>query len=263
LARNIQTFKPIDESAAFADLDFDPKNFDGFFAHFYEFIVDGIQKNGDNVEIPATYCITLDETNCAQICDETQIRYDEILLFDTPVFYFIFVDVKAVFSCLRGENVAVVKLPEIEIIEDVESEPIEISKPESIPNKFIVNDGIATDNETGLMWLRFAYGQRWENGIKGTAKLLNSEQALIGVKLFNPRVNYAGHNDWRIPTISELKTLIGIEPDIFPNDYQKETKFWSSTHKDDSAWIVDFNNGNATLNIKTNKNHVRLVRSGQ
>ena len=102
VARNIQSFKPIDESAAFADLDFDRKNFDDFFAHFYEFIVDGIHKNGDKVEIPVTYCITLDETNCSKICAQTQIRYDEILLFDTPVFYFIYVDVKDIFSCLRA-----------------------------------------------------------------------------------------------------------------------------------------------------------------
>jgi hypothetical protein len=101
-ARNIQNFKSIDESAAFADLDFDRKNFDDFFAHFYDYIVDGIHKKGDKVEIPVTYCITLDETNCSKTCEETQIRYDEILLFDTPVFYFIFVDVKDVFKHLRG-----------------------------------------------------------------------------------------------------------------------------------------------------------------
>jgi hypothetical protein len=103
-AREITDFKSIDESAAFADLDFDRKNFADFFAHFYEFIVDGIHKNGDNVEIPVTYCITLDETNCSKICEQTQIRYDEILLFDTPVFYFIYVDVKNVFSCLRQNS---------------------------------------------------------------------------------------------------------------------------------------------------------------
>jgi hypothetical protein len=103
-ARNIQTFKPIDESAAISDLDFDRKNFADFFGHFYEFIVDGIHKKGDKVKIPVTYCITLDETNCSKICEQTQIRYDEILLFDTPVFYFIYFDVKAVFSCLRQNS---------------------------------------------------------------------------------------------------------------------------------------------------------------
>ncbi|MDD5227903.1 MAG: hypothetical protein PHN45_01690 [Methylococcales bacterium] len=102
IARQITEFKPIEEHAAFADLDFDRKNFDDFFAHFYEFIVDGIHKNGDNVEIPVTYCITLDEQNCLKTCEKTQIRYDEILLFDTPVFYFIYVDVKEVFKHLRN-----------------------------------------------------------------------------------------------------------------------------------------------------------------
>jgi len=102
-ARQITNFKAIQNEAAFADLDFDRKNFDNFFEHFYEFVADGIHKNGDNIQIPVTYCITLDETNCSKICDQTQIRYDEILLFDTPVFYFIFIDVKKVFACLRDE----------------------------------------------------------------------------------------------------------------------------------------------------------------
>ena len=101
-ARQITNFKAIQNDAAFADLDFQSKNFDNFFEHFYEFVVDGIHKNGDNVEIPVTYCITLDETNCSKTCEQTQIRYDEILLFDTPVFYFIYVDVKDIFFYLRN-----------------------------------------------------------------------------------------------------------------------------------------------------------------
>lgn len=103
-ARQITDFKPIQNEAAFADLDFQSKNFEDFFAHFYEFIVDGIHKHGDHVEIPLTYCITLDETNCSKICEKTQISYDEILLFDTPVFYFIYLDIKDIFSCLKNQN---------------------------------------------------------------------------------------------------------------------------------------------------------------
>lgn len=100
---DITDFKLINENAEFADLDFDRKNFDDFFTHFYEFIVDEIHKNIDGqVEIPVTYCITLDETNCSQICEKTGIRYDEILLFDTPVFYFLYIDIKDIFSFLRA-----------------------------------------------------------------------------------------------------------------------------------------------------------------
>ncbi len=112
VAREITDFKPIDEKAGFADLDFQRKNFADFFAHFYEFIVDGIHKKDGKVEIPVRYCITLDETNCSKTCEKTGIRYDEILLFDQPVFYFLFVDVKDVFARLRGE----VFIPEKPII---------------------------------------------------------------------------------------------------------------------------------------------------
>ena len=99
--RKITEFKSIEESAAFTDLDFKRENFDNFFSHFYESIVDQIYKKGDSVEIPVTYCITLDEHNCSKKCLKTQIRYDEILLFDNPIFYFIFIDVKDIFLCLR------------------------------------------------------------------------------------------------------------------------------------------------------------------
>ena len=101
LAQEIQAYKVINEQAGFADLDFNRYNFDDFFAHFYDFIVNGIKKNGDNVEIVVTYCITLDEENCSKTCDKTHIRYDEILLYQQPVFYFIYVDRKDIFSCLR------------------------------------------------------------------------------------------------------------------------------------------------------------------
>jgi hypothetical protein len=101
-AQEITNFKPIEESASFADLDFDRKNFGDFFGHFYDFIVDGIHKTNGKVEIPITYCITLDETNCSKTCETTKIRYDEILLYDQPVFYFIYIDINEIFACLRN-----------------------------------------------------------------------------------------------------------------------------------------------------------------
>jgi hypothetical protein len=100
-AREIKNYKAINENAGFADLDFNRNNFADFFSHFYDFIVDDINSNDDKVEIAVTYCITLDETNCSKICEKTQIRYDEILLYQQPVFYFIYVDIKDIFNFLR------------------------------------------------------------------------------------------------------------------------------------------------------------------
>lgn len=106
VAREIKEFKSIKQNAEFTDLDFDQKNFADFFPHFYEFIVDGIYKNGNNFEIPVTYCITLDKENCPKICKKTEIYYDEVFLFDTPVFYFIYVDIKEIFSFLRANQLS-------------------------------------------------------------------------------------------------------------------------------------------------------------
>ena len=42
-------------------------------------------------------------------------------------------------------------------------------------NKFFIGqDGIAEDIETGLIWLRLAYGQKWQNGaVVGNSKKIN------------------------------------------------------------------------------------------
>ena len=95
-------FKEIDEHAIFADQDFLDKTQPFLNPFFYEFIVNDIRKVNGKIEIPVTYCITLDETNCSKTCDITGVRYDEMLLYNQPVFYFIYIDIKDVFACLKN-----------------------------------------------------------------------------------------------------------------------------------------------------------------
>jgi hypothetical protein len=104
-AKKIKYFKSINESAGFSDLDFQRKNFADFFAHFYDFIVEDIRKDSDNIDVPVKYCITLDLNNCSKFCDITKIHYDELCLNEKPVMYFIYVDIKDVFSYLRTEAI--------------------------------------------------------------------------------------------------------------------------------------------------------------
>jgi hypothetical protein len=100
--KEIKSYKPIAENAEIADVDLKSKNFDNFFAYFYEYIVDGIHKNKDGkIQIPVTYCITLDKENCSQYCETTDIFYDEICLYNQPVFYFIYIDIQEIFNFLR------------------------------------------------------------------------------------------------------------------------------------------------------------------
>jgi hypothetical protein len=89
--------------------------------------------------------------------------------------------------------------------------PINISFTQKNLGKFIVQNEIAIDLQMKLMWLRFAYGQRWLDGeLVGLSQKVNWENAMKIPEFFNQQ-NYLGYNDWRLPNIYELKTLIDME----------------------------------------------------
>jgi hypothetical protein len=137
--------------------------------------------------------------------------------------------------------------------------------------KFTVQDGIAEDTETGLMWLRFTYGQTWQNGTAvGDVKRSNWNMAFEMARQFNQQGGYADYSDWRLPTIDELKTLIDqvkgnsgnfIDTDIFPENTQY---YWSSSpnaRNNDSACCLNFYNGSGSCDVyKGNSFAARLVR---
>lgn len=91
-------YKPIDVTKYISDLDFKTVSF----LYFYENILADITKNqsGEILHI-VKYCITFDEEVTHKICEETKIKYDEILLNKKPIFYFIYFDLKGIMSFLR------------------------------------------------------------------------------------------------------------------------------------------------------------------
>jgi hypothetical protein len=152
-------------------------------------------------------------------------------------------------------------------------------------------DGTVTDVITGLMWMRCAIGQKWiEQTCKGKATEMNWDDATkYSLKL-------AGYNDWRLPNIEELGTLVycsngmpdfysngknasnesndwgcygkpvqdhirpTIAPGVFPNS--PSSLFWSSTRKgpsDDPNGIY-FGYGSVSNNNRTGFTHLRMVR---
>lgn len=133
-------------------------------------------------------------------------------------------------------------------------------------NKFIVQDGIATDTDTGLIWLRFAYGQIWlDDTSVGKVKEVCWEDAFDCAKQFNQQGGYADYASWRLPTVSELKSLIDetknnyINADIFPNN--AGSFFWSSTPSSPSnAWVLLPNNGESGSVFNSSRCAVRLVK---
>lgn len=99
--RGVSYFKELDVDSCISDKDFKHENFNDFFKFFYEKIVYDIYKEDMDVEVVTKYCVTFDKQNCLEKCEDTGVFYDEIMLNDKPVFYFIYVDIEDVFNFLR------------------------------------------------------------------------------------------------------------------------------------------------------------------
>lgn len=111
--KNISQYKSIAENSEISDVDF--KKVD--FSYFYDVVFYDIAKNKEGkIEIPIKYCITLDKINCPQeiitdwyMYNEVPVKpiytfYDEIFLYNQPVFYFIYVDIEEIFKFLRANS---------------------------------------------------------------------------------------------------------------------------------------------------------------
>ena len=136
-------------------------------------------------------------------------------------------------------------------------------------------DGTITDTSTGLVWDKCSRGQVWNNTTPpgtctGAASPHDWAAALAEATAANS-ASHRGHADWRLPNRTELESLVKIDASapaidgtVFPAT--ATAWYWTSTTYAPNpayAWCVYFNNGGTNAYLKTNTNHVRLVRSGQ
>jgi len=133
-------------------------------------------------------------------------------------------------------------------------------------SKFILNnDGTASDNTTGLMWMRCSLGQEWNgNTCSGTAAMLSWADGLKAAASHE----FAGYSDWRLPNKNELESIVesgcfspSINDVVFPAT--PLAFFWSSSPYaaiSEGAWTVDFGYGTVIASVKSGAIHARLVR---
>jgi hypothetical protein len=131
-------------------------------------------------------------------------------------------------------------------------------------------DGTVSDSVTGLMWDQCSFGLSGAGCATGAAGAYTWPQVLALASTANA-ANYKGHNDWRLPNVNELESLVkidasspAIDTTAFPNTVLDW--YWSSTIYTPApayAWYVDFNGGGTDAVNQPHTLHVRLVRSGQ
>lgn len=122
--------------------------------------------------------------------------------------------------------------------------------------RFTLTEETVQDNVTGLMWSRKNVG----------AKRLNWEAA----KKACAEAGEGGHDDWRLPTIQELLTIVDYSKSAPAIDsaFQCESSwYWTSTAAASSpsgcAWVVDFYYGTSDWSGQDDGACVRAVRAGQ
>ena len=158
-----------------------------------------------------------------------------------------------------------------------------------IKRYIVYANGTAKDTVTGLMWMRCAVGQTWTGSTcTGEGKKFTWEKAK------QQTADFAGYDDWRIPTIDELGTLVycsntkgnkftNTSPNYYgcsknQGDYDKPTivqivfpnftkwVYWSGSPLagyPNSAWYVGFSYGDDLNGRRSYDSHVRLVRARQ
>lgn len=127
-------------------------------------------------------------------------------------------------------------------------------------------DGTVTHERTGLMWKQCLEGQSEVGCVAGSPTSFTWQQALQYANTHT----FAGHNDWRLPNIKELSSIVeercyspAINLEVFPADPGSDVWSGSPDIYSYNAWYVYFYDGNDGSYYRNGSLWVRLVRGGQ
>jgi len=132
-------------------------------------------------------------------------------------------------------------------------------------SRFVDNgDGTVTDTCTGLMWQQDTADTNGD----GTIDPATDHLDWCGALQYCDDLSLAGHDDWRLPNVLELQSIVDrwrSDPAIDPVFGSFASLYWSSTvyaSLPDAAWYVSFFVGFMNFNFEDYLSHVRAVRGG-
>ena len=144
----------------------------------------------------------------------------------------------------------------VKIIKDNNFYASNINKSGNFENDFVDNgDGTVLDRKTGLMWQK-----------SGSNNYMSFQDAKNYIRNLNQE-RFAGYNDWRLPTIEELASLLEstkLNGDlyIYPVFDRQQNGCWSSTTRSSGSWwVVDFFYGDVYWYYDDHNVYVRGVRA--
>ena len=131
------------------------------------------------------------------------------------------------------------------------------------PQNYTNNQFEEEKNNDGIVLIDNATNRMWEKS--GSDKSMNYDDAKKYIEKLNHE-KYAGHNDWRLPTLKEAITLLEQEGDsvklfIDPEFDKQQEMIWTSDKTNASrAWVVYFSYGHCYSNNFNYRAYIRAVR---
>ena len=125
---------------------------------------------------------------------------------------------------------------------------------EDIKNDFKEMGELIMDRATGRMWQK-----------AGAEGYVTYEEAKAYIDELNQQ-KFAGYDDWRLPTIPELASLVEKdkqENGMYLSPLFDTTQFWcwsADVTIPKIAWLVDFKHGTVNAALRSYYNYVRAVR---
>ncbi|EXJ09113.1 MULTISPECIES: Lcl domain-containing protein [Nitrincola] len=177
------------------------------------------------------------------------------------------------YSTMTSNNEATVEelTRALEQAQEIMRNPPQIDIPvnQIMNGSFVVYaNGIATDTRSGLLWSRCLLGQRWDEPNQTCSEqpaTYQGDRTQAAATIAN-QANYLDQNDWRVPTRTELLTLVqGVEPSVYQSVFSNDPMgfVWSSTvhRENESHWNVNFADAKVYWNTNDYQHFVRLVKS--